>query len=68
MYLAKLEITKNKSTKFEDAETRKAFITVFDNNKGDPILRHNLEGFEKLFDIIVPFDYHGDVYFVVKEK
>jgi hypothetical protein len=68
MYLAKLEIMKGKSNKSEDVETEKAFITVFDNDRGDPFLKHSLENFEKRFDIITTFDHHGDVYLVVKER
>ena len=68
MYLARLEITKGESNKFKYNETRKAFITVFDNDSGDPLPRHDLKGFEKQFDIITSFDHNGNVYLVVKEK
>ena len=68
MYLAKLEIRKGKSNKFKDVETEKAFITVFDNDCGNPFLKHNLEKFEKRFNIITSFDHHGNVYLVVEEK
>lgn len=68
MYLARLEITKGKSNKFEGNETSKAFITVFDNDGGDPLSKSDLKGFEKRFDIITSFDHHGNVYLVVEEK
>ena len=68
MYLAKLEIMKGKSNKLENVKTEKAFITIFDNDCGDPFLKHDLEKFEKQFDIITSFDHHGDVYLVVEKK
>ena len=47
MYLARLEITKGKSNKFEGNETSKAFITVFDNDSGDPLLKSDLKKLAK---------------------
>jgi len=67
-FLARLEITKGKSNEFENVETYKTFVTVFDNDHGDPLLRHNLKEFHKEFNIITSFDHYGNVYLVVENK
>ena len=62
MFLAKLEINKNSTT-----DQERATLVVFDR-LGDPFLKMGMEGFEKRFNILSPFNYHGDTYFFIGEK
>ena len=64
MYLAKIEIIKNK---LNEVITEEAKITVFDR-KGIPFMKTDLEHFEKRYIVTSSFNWHGDTYLLITEK
>ena len=64
MYLAKLEIIKDKH---DEITTEKARLTAFDN-EGSPFMKIGLEHFERGHAIAASFNHHGDTYLLITEK
>lgn len=68
MYLAKLEIIKGE-IQAKDIPIEKTRLTVFSGDLvGKAFMTTGIEDFEKRFDILSSFNYHGDTYFFVEEK
>jgi hypothetical protein len=64
MYLAKLEIIKDKH---DEIITEKARLTAFDS-EGVPFMKIDLKHFEKGYAIVASFNHHGDTYLLITEK